>query len=90
MTDALANMTLVAMTAESKKENADKRAKEWYEYYQRKTEEFNELQTALAAEIKGHEATRIQLEEAIATVDKLSAELKRLKDTRGKTEALKE
>lgn len=79
LTTALANMTLTAMEAQRERDIEKERGDDWYTNYIRKENESKELQAMLAAEIKGHEKTRVELEQAIETVEKLSAELQELK-----------
>ena len=61
---ALAEMMKRAWEAERLLKEEKARADEWYKRWCRKDEESKELQTALAAEIKGHERTKAQLKEA--------------------------
>ena len=77
LTDALANMTLVAMEAERERDNAEKRGDDWYKHYQSKDEQYKEMQTMLAKEIQAHKSTKAQLEEAIAAVEKLTEEIEK-------------
>lgn len=61
---AFAEMMKRAWEAERQAKEEKARADEWYKRWCRKDEDCKELQTALAAEIKGHEKTKAQLEEA--------------------------
>lgn len=73
LTEALANMTRTAMDAERERDLEKKRGDDWYKSYLDKVAENKELQTMLAAEIQGHENTRMQLEEATNSISKLES-----------------
>ena len=72
LTDALANMTLVAMEAERERADAIARGDEWYKHYQNKDATLKETQTMLAREIQAHKKTKMELEEAIAIIKKMT------------------
>ncbi len=72
---ALAEMMARAWEAERLLKEEKARADEWYKRWCRKDEESKELQTALAAEIKGHERTKAQLKEAEGTISILIGEI---------------
>ena len=72
LTEALANMTLCAMEAERERDDAIARGDEWYKHYQTKDANLKETQTMLAKEIQAHKKTKMELEEAIAIIEKMS------------------
>ena len=76
---AFAEMTERAIEAERKMKEAQKRADDWYKSWQRKEEDYKELQTALSVEIREHQKTKAELEEAVRVVNVLDNELERMR-----------
>lgn len=81
LTDMLATMTERAMKAEQERDEARKRQLDWYKNWEQKDKEHKETQAALAAEIKAHEKTKADLEEALHVVNVLNDELLRMSKT---------
>ena len=88
LTDALANMTLTAIEAERERDDAQKRGDEWYKLFQKKEAENKELQAMLAAEIKGHQKTKVELDQAITAAADLTYELEKLKQQKNSSQSL--
>lgn len=78
---AFAEMTERALEAERQMKDAKKRADEWYKSWQRKDADFKELQTELSVEIREHQKTKAELEEAVRAVNVLNDELERMRKT---------
>lgn len=81
LTDMLAAMTERAMKAEAERDAAKSSSDEWFKHYQRKDKEHKELQEILAAEIRGHEKTRAELDEAVHACRVLNDELENARKT---------
>lgn len=78
LTDLLATMTERATVAEKERDEAKARSLDWYKSWERADKESKEAQAALAAEIRAHEKTKSDLEEAAHTIDVLNDELVRI------------
>lgn len=78
VTDLLAAMTLRATVAENERDEVKARSLDWYKSWERADKESKEAQAALAAEIRAHEKTKSDLEEAAHTIDVLNDELVRI------------
>ena len=78
LTDMLATMTERAMAAEKERDDANARSLEWYRNFEKKEKDFKEMQEILSAEIREHQKTKAELEEALHAVDVLNDELVRL------------
>ena len=78
LTDALAAMTERAIRAEKERDDVKTRNLEWYKRWETKDRQHKETQSSLAAEIREHQATQAELDEAMDAVNKLSAELEAL------------
>ena len=57
LTDALADMSILAIEMEQERDEARERENEWYQAYLRKDEQLKETQAKLAAEIEEHRKT---------------------------------
>lgn len=57
LTDALADMSILAIEMEQERDEARERENEWYQAYLRKDEQLKEVQAKLAAEIEEHRKT---------------------------------
>lgn len=78
VTDLLATMTERATVAEKERDEVKARSLDWYKSWERVDKAHKETQAALAAEIREHQATKAELDEAMDAVNKLSAEIERL------------
>lgn len=81
LTDMLATMTVRAMKAEQERDAANARSLEWYRKFEQKDKGHKELQETLAAEIRGHEKTRAELDEAVHACRVLNDELENARKT---------
>lgn len=81
LTDMLAAMTARAIEAEHQRDQAKERADEWYKHYLRKDADHKETQGLLDAEIKAHQKTTADLEEAFRIVGVLNDELEKARPT---------
>lgn len=81
LTDLLATMTLRATVAENERDEVKARSLDWYKSWERADKESKEAQAALAAEIREHQKTKAELEEAVHAVDVLNDELVRMEKT---------
>lgn len=84
---AFAEMMERALEAERKLKEAQKRADDWYKSWQRKEEDYKELQTALSVEIREHQKTKAELEEAVHAVNVLDNELERMRKAKPSEDA---
>lgn len=78
LTDMLAAMTERAVAAEKERDEVKARSLDWYKSWERVDKAHKETQAALAEEIREHQKTKAELEEAIHAVDVLNDELVRI------------
>lgn len=79
LAQSMADMTVCAIELERKKAAAEKSADEWYRIYTDRDSKLKDVQAMLAAEIKGHEKTKMELEQALEAAAKLSDEVESLR-----------
>ena len=65
MAETLATMTTRAHEAERERDEARQSSDRWYQHYQRKNAQCQELEDKLTAEVKDHQDTRQRLREII-------------------------
>ena len=65
LTDALADMSILAIEMEQERDEARDRENEWYQNYLRKSEQLKETERLLAIEMEEHRKTKQAFREAV-------------------------